>query len=224
MPVFKNPAEGWPHFLFQYKDIAARPFDVFGAWLGNAESLGVVRSLYMSGAYGKSFLELKLLALAQAVEAYHRRAYEGQDLYMDAGAYEQHILPGLLAAVPATLDASHRQSLTSRLKFANEFSFRKRLTMLFDEHDAAIAAVIPDPRAWIERIVAHRNGLTHHPVIEGRPNVDKIALVQCNYVLLILLELCFLKSMVMDASAIEQLAQKCERYRQIRQRFFADLA
>ncbi len=222
VPVFKNPAEGWPHFLFQFKDIATRATDVFSAWLNSAESLGAVSSLYMSGAYGKSFLELKLLALAQAAEAYHRRVYEGHDLYMDGDDYAQNILPGLIAAIPGTLDASHRQSLRNRLTFGNEFSFRKRLTMLFDEHDAALAAVIPSPRAWIDRIVNYRNDLTHHPVVEDRPDIDKIALVQCNYVLRIVLELCFLKSMAFDAGSIKRLANGCHRYRQIKERFFSD--
>ena len=51
--------------------------------------------------------------------------------------------------------------------------------------------------------------------------MDKIELMRCNYVLRILLELCFLKSMSMDAVTIETLAKGCERYRQIGRRFFA---
>jgi ApeA N-terminal domain 1 len=153
VPVFKNPAEGWPNFLFQYKDIATRGIDVFDAWFSKADSLGAVRSLYISGAYGKSFLELKLLSLAQACEAYHRRVYEGRDMYRDGNDYRDKVLPGLLAAIPIDLDDSHRQSLKNRLAFGNEFSFRKRLTMLIEEHEAALRTVIASPREWIERIV-----------------------------------------------------------------------
>lgn len=224
VPVFKNPAEGWPHFLFRHKDVESRLNQVFGAWLANAESLSVVRSLYMSGAYGKSFLEIKLLALAQAAEAYHRRAYEGEDQYMNADAYEQTILPGLLSAIPGSLDRSHRDALRSRLKYGNEHSFRKRMTVLFDEHEPALAAVIPSPKQWIERIVDFRNGFTHHPVVSEAQNFDKMELVRCNYVLRILVELCFLKSMGMDGVTIAQIAKACERYRQIRRRFFASPA
>jgi hypothetical protein len=46
-------------------------------------------------------------------------------------------------------------------------------------------------------------------------------LVRCNYVLRILLELCFLRSMSLDAVTIESLAKGYERYRQIKRRFFA---
>jgi ApeA N-terminal domain 1 len=224
VPVFKNPAEGWPRYLFRHKDVEARMKDVFTAWLSNAESLSVVRSLYMSGAYGKSFIELRLLALAQAAEAYHRRLYEGHDLYRDADDYAANVLPGLLAAIPSGLDQSHRDALRSRLKYGNEFSLTKRMTMLFDKHQAALAAVIPSPRSWIKRIVDYRNGFTHHPVVEDRTDIDKMELVRCNYVLRILLELCFLESMSMDAVTIETLAKGCERYRQIGRRFFATTA
>ena len=86
--------------------------------------------------------------------------------------------------------------------------------MLFDEHEAALAAVIPSPHAWIERIV-------HHLVVEDRSGVDKIALVQCNYVLRIVFELCFLKSMALDAENSKAIAYGCTRYRQIKERSFA---
>jgi hypothetical protein len=69
--------------------------------------------------------------------------------------------------------------------------------------------------------VDYRNGLTHHPVVEDGTDIDKMELVRCNYVLRILLELCFLKSMSMDAVTIESLAKGCERHRQIKRRFFA---
>jgi len=220
VPVFKNPAEGWPDFLFRHKDIAPRVREVFSAWLNNAERLSAVRSLYMSAAYGKSFLELRLLAFAQAAEAYHRRMYEGQDLYMDAGTYERNILPGLQAAIPESLGSSHAQALRNRLKYGNQISFPRRLRTLFKEHEAALATVIPNPCGWVERIVDYRNDLTHHPVVDDRSDVDKIGLIRCNWVLRILLDLCFLKSMAIDAEGIKQLAEGCERYRQIKQRFF----
>ena len=174
----------------------------------------------MSAAYGKSFLELKLLALAQAAEAYHRRVYEGQDRYMAPAEYEKDVLPQLQAAIPATLQQSHRQALSNHVKFGNEFSFRRRLTAFFEEHEVALAVVVPSPGDWIARIVDYRNSLTHHPVASNPPGVDRPALVRCNYVLRILLELCFLKSMSIGSSEILALASRSSRYGQIRERFF----
>ena len=92
--------------------------------------------------------------------------------------------------------------------------------MLFQEHEAALAVVIPSPREWIERIVNYRNDLTHHPAVNDRPDVDQNALLQCNAVLRTLLELCFLKSMEIDTDGITRLAENCTRYGQTRRRFF----
>ncbi len=97
----------------------------------------------------------------------------------------------------------------------------KRMTMLFDDHEAALATVVPSPRDWIRRIVDYRNGFTHHPVASDQQETDKTELLQCSYVLRVLLELCFLRSMGLDADATTALAAKCEHYRQIRRRFFA---
>jgi hypothetical protein len=179
-----------------------------------------VRSLYLSAAYGKGFLEIKLLARAQAAEAFHRRFSEGSDRYMDQAAYDRDVLVPLEKAIPTHVGASHRQSLGGRLRFGNEYSFRKRLTLLFEEHEAALTAAIPGPTSWIAPLVDYRNALTHHPVAESEPTTNTTKLLQCNYVLTILLELCFLKAMGMDAAQIEKLAKGCGRYAQIRERFF----
>jgi HEPN superfamily Apea-like protein len=220
VPVFKDPAERGAEGLFRYDDIAPRVREVFGAWLDSAERLSAARSLYLTAAYGKAFLQLKLLALAQAAEALHRHQYEGHDLYMDPTEFEQKVLPLLKAAIPNGINSSHRQALRSRVTHGNEFSFRKRLTVLFKEHEAALLAAIPNPCGWINRIVDYRNNLTHHPVVEELPSVDRIELLQCIYVLRILVELCFLKSMSMSADEIRELSARSFRYQQIRQRFF----
>jgi len=73
VPIYKDPASRGAHFLFRSRDVETRLPSMFRAWLESAERLSVVRSLYFSGAYGKTFLELRLLAFAQAAEAYHRR-------------------------------------------------------------------------------------------------------------------------------------------------------
>ena len=139
---------------------------------------------------------------------------------MDAATYEKNVYRPLKAAIPANLDASHRQSLKSRLKFGNEFSFRRRLTTLFEEHEASLATVVPDPCDWIGRIVEYRNNLTHHPVVEDRPAPERTELVQINYVLRMLLELCFLSAMSFTSDDIRKRAAACGRYEQIKERFF----
>jgi hypothetical protein len=57
-------------------------------------------------------------------------------------------------------------------------------------------------------------------VAESEPTTKTSELLQCNSVLTILLELCFLRAMGMNAAQIEKLAKGCGRYAQIRERFF----
>ena len=223
VPIYKDPASRGADFLFRSRDVETRLPSMFGTWLESAKRLSVVRSLYFSGAYGKMFLELRLLAFAQAAEAYHRRVYEAQDLYMDADVYERDVLPQIRSAIPKRVGSDHRQALKKRMEFGNEVSFGRRLRTLVKEHEAALSAAVPDPCSWVQTIVDYRNGFTHHPVAdEATPDRDKIELIQCNYVLQILLELCFLKSMTLESETIAALARKCARYRKIRERFFGE--
>jgi hypothetical protein len=152
----------------------------------------VVRSLYLNASYGSGFLELKFLNLAQAAEAYHRRCYPNS-LYLAPSAYEEQVRRPLTAAIPKGLSASLRTSLVKRLEFGNEYSFRRRLKDLFGEHEAALATAIPEPCRWIKRIVGHRNDLTHHPVVGDRSAFNHEEMLQCIYVLRMLIELCFLR-------------------------------
>jgi hypothetical protein len=81
-------------------------------------------------------------------------------------------------------------------------------------------AAVPNPMPWIGPLVDYRNSLTHHPVAESEATTNTTELLRCNSVLIILLELCFLKAMGMDAAQIQKLARGCGRYAQIRDRFF----
>lgn len=101
-----------------------------------------------------------------------------------------------------------RQALKKRMEFGNEVSFGRRLRTLVKDHEAALAAAVPDPCSWVQTIIDYRNGFTHHPVTdEAVPDRDKVELIQCNYVLQILLELCFLKSMTLEEETIAALAK-----------------
>ncbi len=211
----------WPNLLFHCGDIRDQTQAIFTAWLHCARPLLVVRSLYLSAVYGKAFLEVKLLHLTQAVEAYHRRCYDG--LYMADQDFATRVADALREAIPTGLDPSLRDSLKNRIKYGNEYSFVKRLTVLVIEHEAALAAITPNLRKWPTKISERRNSFTHHPVIGGQfHSIDREEIICCNYVLQTLLECCFLKSMGMTSTQITTLAARCARYGSIKRRFFAD--
>jgi hypothetical protein len=126
----------WPDLLFHGGDIREQSQAIFTAWLQSARPLLVVRNLYLTAVYGKAFLEVKLLHLTQAVEAYHRRCYDG--LYMNEHDFAMRVADVLRETIPSGLDPSLRDSLKNRLKYGNEYSFVKRLTVLVMEHEAAL--------------------------------------------------------------------------------------
>jgi hypothetical protein len=220
VPIFTDPSSrSWPEMLFSANDIRDRIQEVFSTWLQNARALNVVRSLYLSAVYGKAFLELKLIYLTQAAEAYHRRCYDG--LYMDEVEFAARVSQPLTEGIPPGLDSSLRQSLQNRLKYGNEYSFRKRLGVLLAEHEAALSSIVPEPRGWTGIITDHRNAFTHNPVVDDQPHsIDHEEIIRCNYVLQTLLEMCFLKSAGVTAEQTKTLAARCARYQGIRQRFF----
>ncbi|MEQ1908707.1 MAG: HEPN domain-containing protein [Vicinamibacterales bacterium] len=81
-------------------------------------------------------------------------------------------------------------------------------------------ALLPAPKTWIEPIVSHRNNFTHQSIAETRVERDKVDLLRCNHVLAALLELCFLKTMGLDAEQRKALLHRSHRHKQLRRRFF----
>ncbi|MEQ1908708.1 MAG: hypothetical protein ABMA15_07785 [Vicinamibacterales bacterium] len=128
VPIHKPRPGRSADFLFLSRDLSGHLRDAFTSWLSAAESLTAIRSLYMAAVHGKGFLEVKLLSLAQAVEGFHRWECNGQDRYMEQAAYERDVLPSLIAAIPGTLDRSHRDALKTRLTYGTDYSLRRRLT------------------------------------------------------------------------------------------------
>jgi hypothetical protein len=101
-----------------------------------------------------------LLNYAQALEALHRRVVGGQ--YMSDEEY-QSIFNTLAEKIPESINRSHKQSLTSRLKYGNEFSQRKRIKELLDQvWEGCLNQFISDKNCFIERVINTRNYLIHY--------------------------------------------------------------
>jgi hypothetical protein len=193
--------------------------DVFTTWLARADSLRVVRSLYHAGSYGKGFLEFRFLSLAQAAEAYHRRAFP-ERTYLDKNDYKARILKPLRATLPEDLSEPLRMSIDSALAFGNQIKFRERLQDMFTEHADALGTVVPAPLEWIDKIKNYRNTFTHHPPNRDTDPFDHEDVLRCLFILKMLLEMSFLRSMGFSAAEIAAFAGRCDRYTQIKQRFF----
>jgi hypothetical protein len=202
--------------LFKFQDIQDEA--VFGSWLAQAEALRPVRALYFLAIYGQTFIEGRFLALVQAVEAFHRRCRSG--VYMDPAAFAMAVEAPLVRAIPADLDDSLRDALATRIKFGNEYSLRKRLRLLFEEHRTALDKVVPQATCFIDPMVARRNAFTHFPPAATGARIDAEEWLRYNFLLRVLLDFCFLKTMGFSDEKVTRLAEQCDDYRQWAERLF----
>lgn len=225
VPIYKNRKRrsslASPHLLFRYNDIKDRAPAVFGTWISQAEDLHTPRALYSAGVYGGGFIETKLLALTQAAEAFHRRFYSG--LYMDEVRFKTEVLEPLTAAIPGSIDDALRAALSSRLRFGNEYSLRRRMQALFREHRDALQVLVDEPESFIAPIIEHRNQFTHFPRVRFEagsttPREPERVLLY-NWILRLLLESCFLKAMGFSPDEIRAFVAASDTYRQMSTRF-----
>ncbi len=178
-----------------------------------------MRALYFAGAYGGGFIEGKLQSLTQALEAFHRRFRDGS--YMDEELFQRDILEPIIAAIPKQTDDRLRQSIISRLRYANGFSQRQRFKGLFREYAAGLETLVTRPVEFVDPIVDHRNEFTHFdPDQRTTPvEVPPERVLIYNFLLRMLLEACFLETMGLTKDQIVVLMRRSETYRQLSVRF-----
>lgn len=131
-------------------------------------------------------------------------------------------MPRRGTALPENLSDRLRESIESALAFGNQIKFRERLEDLFAEHAAALATVIPRPSEWIDKIKDYRNAFTHHPPNRDTVPFDHEDVLRCLYILKMLLEMSFLRSMGFSPDEIKAFAGRNHRYSQIKERFFTE--
>lgn len=223
VPRYKIAAEiSRTDMLFRFSDFEKRAPDLFGAWLSKLDQMEDAVSLYIEGVYGRGFIEHRLVALVQGAEALHRQFMP--DRYMKQDDFDNQVFLPMTGAIPASVGASHRAAITSRLEFANEYSQRRRLRELFKAHASVLGLLVRDPLALVSPIVDTRNEFTHFPVPADvshrhsvRPNTERALLY--NWTLRLLLESCFLTEMGFSVSEIESFVGRSDTYRQMGQRF-----
>ena len=147
--------------LLPYEMIKSEFPAMVAAWFARSNQAVLAANVFFGAQLLESpVVNVKFLAAAQAAESYHRGL--GSGLYMDQTAYD-NAAAELVKHIPAGIESDHRQSLTSRLKYGNEFSLRKRLNALFeripDNVAARIAGHVPQ---FVNKVVDTRNYFTHY--------------------------------------------------------------
>lgn len=216
-PIFRGKRRGPRNLFFRFDDIAAAPQEYFTNWLNQADRLAEIRSLYFLAIYGDQFVQGRFLALTQAIEAFHRRYRPG--VYMPDESFATMVAAPLVAAIPPGLDRSLLNALQSRIRFGNEFSLRKRVGDLFNEHRAALGVVIDHHPRLVSAIVDRRNRFTHFPVDSLNQDNENDDWLGYNAVVRLLLELCFMKLIGFKDETLAELVRRGHDRAQLIRRF-----
>ena len=150
-----------PHDMqFCLSDLQPDPSVYVQRFFEKHELLNPVCDLYFSTIYHRDmFVNQRFLALAHAIEAYHRAFVGGK--YQANEEYRNGLQRILWEAVPANISADFRASLKNKLKYLNEFSLRKRVQDICENFSAILKAFLGEPAQFASDVADQRNLLTH---------------------------------------------------------------
>jgi hypothetical protein len=135
--------------------------EVFESWFAHELELDMVHNLLLSVMDAPSvYAEYRCLALAQALESFHRRTMPGS--YLEEKDFAK-VKATLIEAIPNSISSDARNAFEGKLEYLNEFSLRKRLKQLMDRCGEATKQAITDSstKSLVDRMVDTRNYLTH---------------------------------------------------------------
>jgi len=147
--------------IIRFPELKGRFGEYLNYWFEKAELLRPVYDLYFGTFYNQSmYISSRFLSLAQALEVFHRRAIGGRYMSDEAFGIAYNTL---VRAIPNSSSEDFRKSLKNRLRFANEFSLRRKLRDLVDRvWDDCLCHFLGDRVQFIDTVVNTRNYLTHY--------------------------------------------------------------
>lgn len=197
-------------FLFIYPDVKDNFESVINKWYEAQDKLRVVKDLYISSLYSPfNYIETKFLSLSQACEVFHRRFFSGQ--YLLCNDFEERVQKPLVAAIPAGLDASYKDSLKTRIAYFNEYSLSKRMKDITKEYGTVLAVCFGDTKVISANIVSARNHLTHYTELTQDANFFNDIMKYTDY-LKFVLDIAFLKVLGLSEGKILELVERNHAY------------
>lgn len=221
-------------FLFHYHYISGNFSDVLSKWFWMSEELKPALDLYFGAQFNQRMYENNtFLSLAQAVESYHRFTKSGQyqsdykyeEIYDDFKSFlygdldEVYNHTGSLKSGGSLGVGKNLKNLDEMynldndfinkmkdgtLKYANEYSLRKRLSELVDDHISIINDLPYNIADKQGEVIDTRNYLTHYdPSLKSRASTGK-ELTKLTWGLQQLLEVCLLDQIGIHEDIIRQ--------------------
>ena len=200
--------------LFTFKDISDRFEILLKNWFENADTLGPVYDLYFGTLYNpRMYLQHQFLSLIQAIEAYHRRKFEGK--YLSNDDYEPIYEKFKKFINELAIEPSFKEALKSKLKYGNEHSLRKRLKDIFEKYKEVVDDFIEDKDIFVNRVVDTRNYLTHYDKNLMEKAVDGEQLYYVTQQLKIVIVICLLSELGFNFKEIKNLLARNRRYKYV---------
>lgn len=187
----------------------------FSNWIGKADLLKPVYDLYFSTLYNPEiYVESEFLSLAQAIETYHRRKFGGK--YQSDEEYREGLYLALVGAIPEDTDKDFKLSLIQgRLKFANEFSLRKRLKEITERLSSRLGigfiASNESRQRFVNNVYHTRNFLTHYTHELQERSAEGKELVELTMKLKALLTICLLEELGLTFTVIGEIINRSRK-------------
>lgn len=219
------PVAWWPErlakqysasMLFTLQDIKENIGSIFANWLDLYEIVEPALNLFFSVLYNpNSYVEIRFLSLAQAIETYHRRKFGG--VYMEKRKYLDEIYPHLENSLPDKLTDSFKDSILGRMRYLNEYSLRKRMTLLIQAVEEVLEFdFVQSPKSrnlFTDKVVNTRNYWTHYTKeLKGQAPQTSEERLMLLAKLQLLLEVHFLIGVGFDSKQIKDLINKSQHY------------
>lgn len=208
----------WANMLLPYSKVEQSLPELIKIWIEKEEKIKPVYDLFFANIYRPIYPENEFLNLTQAIETYHRGIYGGQ--YVKDKEYLEGLYQKLIEAIPQNIPAEFRSSLQNgKLRYANEFSLRKRLLLLCKHISEKIpVSFIRDNRTrsdFAEKIANTRNYLTHYsPELKDKAITAGAELFEINQQLELILKICLLEELEILPEKIMEVLRNNKKNRE----------
>ena len=198
------------YILINYFEIAGDFFNMLSTWFEIYEKFKSFFYLYFVNMDSNFTAELLFISYTEAIESYIRKS-NFNNFYMDKDEYEW-IFKDLKTFINTNqyLSRSHKASLKSRVKYGNEYSFRKRLNNLVKFLDGFSLIEYLNEKyenKFVDIVIDNRNYYTHYDKKEDSVR-SGIKLVLLTLDLRLLLELCILNEIGIPKELIDKNLKK----------------
>jgi hypothetical protein len=197
-----------PNMLFNLKDIKDDFNIIINKWYDREEVLKPVFNLYFGTLYNSDmYLEQKFSSLIQAIESYHRRTKNNNEI--EPEEHEKRI-----NNIIESVDAQYKKWLEGKLAYSNEPTLRNRLKELLEECGSLLKlSSSKKKKSFIGKICDTRNYFTHYDIsLAGKAAKGTELLRLCN-MLKVIIEFNLLLEIGFDnKKAQELLEEKYKRY------------